>query len=169
MKKKALVIHSGGMDSSLCLKLALQKYGASAVLSISFSYGQKHSVELECAKKICSDWNIQHEVLDLSVLQKITENALTHHEIPIVHKENSAPNTLVVGRNGLMARLAAIYAHTLGAHEIYMGVMELEVANSGYPDCSREYMDLKEKILQKDLNDPKFRIVTPLIHMTKKE
>ena len=76
---------------------------------------------------------------------------------------------MVVGRNGLFARLAAIYADHVSASSIYLGVLGLETQNSGYPDCSREYMDLKEKILQIDLLNPDFRIHTPLVHLTKVE
>lgn len=169
IKKKAVVIHSGGMDSSLCLALACKEHGNENVLSLSFSYSQRHSIELERAAKICSDWNIDHIVLNIECLNQITENALTRSSLKIQHKENMPPNTLVLGRNGLMARLGAIHAHSLGASCIYMGVIEVEAANSGYRDCSRKYMDLMEEILQIDLDNPDFRIVTPIIKMTKKE
>lgn len=169
MNKSAVVIHSGGMDSSICLRMALSAYPKEQVLSLSFSYQQRHSVELEQAKKICADWDVDHAVVDLGCLQEITENALMNPRIPIAHPENSTPNTLVVGRNGLMARLGAIHAHHLGAREIYMGVIEVEQCNSGYRDCSRAYMDLMEQILRIDLDEPQFRIQTPLVKMTKKE
>lgn len=169
IKKKAAVIHSGGMDSSLCLALACKEHGNENVLSLSFSYSQRHSIELEKAAKICSEWNVDHIVLNIECLNQITENALTRSSIKIQHNENAPPNTLVLGRNGLMARLGAIHAHSLGAPCIYMGVIEVEAANSGYRDCSRKYMDLMQKILQIDLDNPDFRIVTPIVKMTKKE
>lgn len=161
---KAIVVHSGGMDSSICLALAAQEFGNENVISLSFSYDQRHLVELNQAKKIAKTWNIPHTELPLPTLQAITDNALINPETPISH-EGRFPNTLVVGRNGLMARLAAIYAHHLGAHIIYMGIIEVE----SYRDCSRTYMDMMEKILQIDLDDPSFEIRTPLVKMTKKE
>jgi 7-cyano-7-deazaguanine synthase len=90
-------------------------------------------------------------------------------EIPIVHLEGEAPNTLVVGRNGLMARLGAIHAQSLGASCIYMGVIGVDGSFSGYRDCSRIYMDLVEQALRIDLDDSQFSIKTPLVAMTKAE
>jgi 7-cyano-7-deazaguanine synthase len=169
MKKKAVVIHSGGMDSSLCLALAVKEFGASNVLSLSFSYGQRHSIELERAKKIATHFKVDNTVVEINCLSQITENALTNSSLEIEHLEGSAPNTLVVGRNGLMARIAGIHADSLGAEYIYMGVMELEAANSGYRDCSRNYMDIIQSALRLDFNNPRFEIRTPLVSMNKKE
>lgn len=169
MHKQAVVIHSGGMDSSICLALACREFGQSQVLSLSFSYQQRHTPELVQAAKICRDWNVDHVQLSIDCMQEITTNALMDRTIPIEHRPGEAPNTLVTGRNGLMAHLGGIHAQHLGAHCLYMGVMELEGANSGYRDCSRQYMDLQEQILRIDLDDPQFEIRTPLIRMTKKE
>ncbi len=169
MKKAALVVHSGGMDSSLCLALAIREFGASAVLSVSFTYNQRHSLELRKAQEISQHFGVDHVELDLSCLSQITESALIGRDVKIEHLPGSAPNTLVTGRNGLMARVAGIHAHSLGAHCIYLGVMELEAANSGYRDCSRSYMDLIESALRLDFANPRFEIRTPLVSMTKKE
>lgn len=165
--KKTIVIHSGGMDSSICLALAIKEFGKEQVLSLSFNYEQRHSKELLQAEKICRQWEVDHAVLQIDCLKEITENALTDHSLRIEHKPNGLPNTLVVGRNGLMARLGAIHANHLGAACIYMGVIELDAWNSGYRDCSRTYMDLLEQILRIDLNDLGFEIRTPLVKMTK--
>lgn len=169
MKKKAVVVHSGGMDSSLCLALAIKEFGAENVLSLSFTYNQRHSIELAKATEISIHYKVDHVELDLSCLSKITESALIGHGTAIEHKKGEAPNTLVVGRNGLMARLAGIHANSLGAHCIYIGVMELEAANSGYRDCSRAYMDIIQEALRLDFADPTFEIRTPLVMMNKKE
>lgn len=170
MNKKIIVIHSGGMDSSLCLALAMQEFDKQEILSLSFNYHQRHSPELEQSKKICNDWSIDHGVIDLSCLSTITTNALIDPTIPIEEgKHNLPPNTLVVGRNGLMARLGAIYGQNLGAKIISMGVMGLEGSHSGYRDCSRSYMDKMEDILRLDLDDAAFTIRTPLVDMNKKE
>jgi len=169
MNKKTVVIHSGGMDSSICLAAAIREFGNEVVLSLSFDYGQRHSPELKAAQKICKDWNVEHTVVMIDCMKQLTEDALTHSEIPIEHKEGQAPNTLVLGRNGLMARLGAIHAHSLGAGSIYMGVIEVEEANCGYRDCSRRYMDMMEEILRIDLDNSGFEIRTPLVKMTKEE
>ncbi len=169
MKKKAVVVHSGGMDSSLCLALAVNEFGAENVLSLSFTYGQRHSVELQRATEISNHFKVDHVELDLSCLSQITESALIGNHQKIEHKAGEAPNTLVVGRNGLMARLAGIHAHSLGANCIYMGVMELEAANSGYRDCSRSYMDIIQSALCLDFADASFEIRTPLVFLNKKE
>lgn len=169
MKKSTLVIHSGGMDSSLCLAQAIREFGVESVLSVTFKYGQRHSVELDRARLICAQWEVDHVVLDLSCLSQITENALTRPSMEIIAREGEPPNTLVTGRNGLMARIGGIHANSLGAHSIYMGVIEVESANSGYRDCSRKYMDLMQEILRIDFADPEFEIRTPVVRMTKAE
>jgi 7-cyano-7-deazaguanine synthase len=169
LKKQAVVIHSGGMDSSLCLALALREFPKEQVLSLSFSYCQRHTIELQQAAKISSDWGVDHLVLNIDCMEKITTNALTHHHLSFAQEIGKPPNTLVVGRNGLMARIGAIHANNLGAHCIYMGVMGLEGANSGYRDCSREYMDLLQHILRIDLDDSSFEIRTPLVHLMKED
>lgn len=167
MNKKAIVVHSGGMDSSICLAIAAKEYGPENILSLSFTYGQRHSEEIDRAKEIATFLKIDHTVVDINCLSEITQNALTNHQMNISHEEGSSPNTLVVGRNGLMARIAAIHANHLGAHFIYMGIIEVESANSGYRDCSRSYMDKMQEILRIDLDDSTFEIKTPIVNMTK--
>ena len=169
MRKQTIVVHSGGMDSSLCLALAIREFGPDEVLSLGFTYGQRHSLELERAAEICKKWNVDRVVIDINCLAQVTEDALTNHNIDIKHEPGKEPNTLVVGRNGLMARIAAIHANSLGATSIYMGVIEVESANSGYRDCSRAYMDLMQEIMRIDLGVPGFEIRTPIARMTKRE
>lgn len=169
MKKHAVIVHSGGMDSSLCLADAIREFGKENVLSLSFTYNQRHSIELERARDISNHFGVDHVELDLTCLSQITESALIGNTQKIEHKEGETPNTIVIGRNGLMARLASIHAHTLGAKCIYMGVMELEAANSGYRDCSRHYMDFVQAALRMDFADQTFEIRTPLVKMNKKE
>lgn len=174
-KKKIVVIHSGGMDSSLCLALTLKEFKNEEIISLSFNYHQRHSPELEQSQKICRDWNVDHAVIDLSCLEQVTVSALIGSDIPIQDgiKEGgryiAPPNTIVTGRNGLMARLGAIYAEKLGARILSMGIMGIEGSYSGYRDCSRHYMDKMEEILRLDLGDESFTIRTPLVDMTKAE
>lgn len=168
MNIAAVVTHSGGMDSSLCLALAVREFGADQVLSLGFKYGQRHDDELEAASTIADWFGVRRLVVPISSLQEVTSNALMDSSIEIAHHEG-APNTLVLGRNGLMARLSAIHAAQVGTNVIYMGIIGVEAANSGYRDCTRAYMDLMEQILRMDLNDQDFEIRTPLVDMTKME
>lgn len=169
INKKTIVVHSGGMDSSICLALAIEKYGAEHVLSMTFTYGQRHSVEVERAKKICKDWDVDHILVNLDCMQALTTSSLIGNKLEIKHEEGKTPNTMVVGRNGLMARIASIHADHLGASSIFMGVIELEEANSGYRDCSRKYMDIVQAALRVDFANPDFEIKTPLVYMNKKQ
>lgn len=142
------------------------EFGQDHVLSLTYFYGQRNATELKAAAKISRDWGIQHNEIAIPVLQQITSNALTDHTIPFEHSPGQSPNTLVVGRNGLMAHVGGIYCHQIGCGLLYMGVEEL---NSGYRDCSRYYMDLQQEILRLDLDNPNFEIRTPLIHMVKSQ
>jgi 7-cyano-7-deazaguanine synthase len=167
LSKRAIVIHSGGLDSSLCLDIAREEHGSDAVLSLSFDYQQRHSAELVCAARIAADWGIDHAVVDIKCLTGLTRDALTGSALAVTWKEGEAPTSLVVGRNGLMARLGAIHAHHLGAGCIYMGIMEEEARLVGYRDCSRHYMDLMENVLRVDLDNSEFAIRTPLVACSK--
>ncbi len=166
---QTVVVHSGGMDSSLCLALAVREYGADAVLSLGFDYGQRHGDELRRAQQIADWFGVRRYVVRIGCYGELTQNALMDASIPIEHREGEDPNTLVVGRNGLMVRLAAILADQLGAASVYTGVIGVEAANSGYRDCTRDYMDLMEQILRMDLGRGDFEVRTPLVDMTKKE
>lgn len=168
MNKKAIVVFSGGMDSSLCLALAIKEFKKEHVLAISFSYGQRHSNELNQAKKIAQHFKVNHTIIEINALREITSSALLNDKEDI-KTVNGVPSTMVVGRNGLMARIAGIHANHLKAQYIYMGVIEVEEANSGYRDCSRAYMDIVQSALRLDFNDPSFEIRTPLVKMTKKQ
>lgn len=167
--KKAIVIHSGGMDSSLCLAIAIREFGVNQVLSLSFRYQQRHSHELTQAAKISQEWGVDHAELDINCLAAITNNALINPNLDIIHLPNQAPNTLVIGRNGLMAHIAGIHAENLGAHCLYMGVIEVDGSHSNYRDCNRNYINLAEEKLRLDLDNPNFEIRTPLIKMSKKQ
>jgi 7-cyano-7-deazaguanine synthase len=167
LQKKVIVVHSGGMDSSISLALAMREFGKEQVLSLSFSYGQRHTTELAQAAFICREWGVDHIELTVDCLKQITKNSLIGKSIPI--QDGKPPNSLVVGRNGLLARLAAIHLHSLGGHYIYMGVMGLDGSHSGYRDCSRAYMDKMQEILRIDLDDPLFEIRTPMVNLTKKQ
>ncbi len=169
MKNKAAVVcHSGGMDSSICLAAAIREQGADKVVSLSFAYQQTHENEVRQAARICADWGVEHVLVTCDFLRTLTSNALMDRTIPFRQEPGQPPNTLVMGRNGLLARLGSIYAESRGARLLYMGVIGVE-GQSGYRDCSRDYMDKMQEIMRIDLGDDGFEIRTPVIHMTKKE
>lgn len=163
--KKAIVIFSGGQDSTTCLFLAIQAFGKSNVEAITFQYGQRHAIELEKAQWIAQDLGIKQTVVDTSVIKTITSNALMDEQSEIWQIGNT-PNTFVDGRNALFLLYTAIYAKSQGIQTIYTGVCETDF--SGYPDCR----DVFVKSMNVTLNlamDYNFNILTPLMYLTKKE
>lgn len=162
--EKALVVFSGGQDSTTCLIQAVQTYGRENVQAITFQYGQRHAIELERARWIAEDLGIAQTVLDLSLMQQITHNALMDDTAEIQTASNGVPNTFVDGRNALFLLCAAIYAKSRNIKHIIAGVCETDF--SGYPDCR----DVFVKSMNVTLNlamDYAFQIHTPLMYLTK--
>jgi len=163
----AIVLHSGGMDSSLCLALAAEKYGEKNVLSVGFRYNQRHSIELQAAETIAKEFSVQRHIVDIPAIPGWEVSSLVNANLPIVQEDGKIPNSFVVGRNGLFLMMAAPLTKAVSAKRIYIGVMELEGENSGYPDCSREYIDSVQKVICSDIQNADFSIQTPLVSMTK--
>ncbi|WKT00216.1 7-cyano-7-deazaguanine synthase QueC [Gallibacterium salpingitidis] len=164
--KKAVVIFSGGQDSTTCLLQALQTYGNGNVEAITFKYGQRHSIELEKAQWIANDLGVKQTIIDTSVITSITHNALLDSQQTIEQQKGELPNTFVDGRNALFLLYAAIYAKGQGISDIITGVCETDF--SGYPDCR----DIFIKSMNVTLNlamDYHFNLITPLMWLTKKE
>ncbi len=164
--KKAVVIFSGGQDSTTCLLQSLQTYGKDNVETITFQYGQRHHIELEKARWIANDLGVKQTIIDTSVITAITHNALLDAEQTISQKQGELPNTFVDGRNALFLLYAAIYAKSQGISDIITGVCETDF--SGYPDCR----DIFIKSMNVTLNlamDYQFNLITPLMWLTKKE
>ncbi|NHN29825.1 7-cyano-7-deazaguanine synthase QueC [Paenibacillus agricola] len=162
--EKAVVVFSGGQDSTTCLFWAKARY--SEVEAITFNYGQRHKLELECAASIAQDLGVKHHVLDMSLLNQLAPSALTRDDIDIKEEEGKLPNTFVDGRNHLFLSFAAVLAKQLGARHIITGVCETDF--SGYPDCR----DIFIKSLNVTLNlsmDYSFVIETPLMWLNKAE
>ena len=162
--RKAIVIFSGGQDSTTCLFQAICEYGKENVETITFQYGQRHSIELEKAKWIAQDLGVKQTFIDTSVIKAITHNALMDENVHIEQKDNKLPNTFVDGRNALFLLYAAIYAKGQGIQDIITGVCETDF--SGYPDCR----DVFIKSMNVTLNlamDYQFNIKTPLMYLTK--
>ena len=162
--RKAIVIFSGGQDSTTCLFQAIAEYSKENFETITFQYGQRHSIELEKAKWIVQDLGVKQTFIDTSVIKAITHNALMDENVHIEQKDNKLPNTFVDGRNALFLLYAAIYAKGQGIQDIITGVCETDF--SGYPDCR----DVFIKSMNVTLNlamDYQFNIKTPLMYLTK--
>lgn len=161
-KQKAIVVFSGGQDSTTCLFWAKERFGD--VEAVTFNYGQRHRLELECAASIASELSIKHHVLDMSLLNQLAPNALTRDDIDIKIEDGQLPTTFVDGRNLLFLSFAAVLAKRVGARHIVTGVCETDF--SGYPDCR----DVFIKSLNVTLNlamDYQFVIETPLMWLNK--
>lgn len=166
--RKALVVMSGGQDSTTCLFWAIEKYGRENVSAIGFDYGQRHKKELQCADEICRDAGIAYEIIPTPIINQLSANSLTRPEIPVEEEkpEGTPPNSFVEGRNLLFLSYAAIYAKTHGITDIVTGVCETDF--SGYPDCR----DVFVKSLNVTLNlamDYNFVIHTPLMWLDKSQ
>ncbi len=162
---KALIVFSGGQDSTTCLLQAIKDYGRENVQTVSFYYKQKHDLELEVAKNIAEKLGVQNIVMDTSLLGQITNNAMLKDGGQI-QEGDKYPNTFVDGRNMLFLLLAAIYAKGQGIKNIITGVCQTDF--SGYPDCR----DVFVKSLNVTLNlamDYEFNLITPLMWLKKKD
>ncbi len=163
---QALVIFSGGQDSTTCLFQAMQQYGTENVQAITFAYGQRHGIELERAASIAQELGIRQTVLDLSLITAITHNALTDAQAAIETDAQGMPNTFVDGRNALFLLYAAIYAKSQNIRDIFIGVCETDF--SGYPDCRQIFVQSMNVTLNLAMAYD-FRLHTPLMYLTKKE
>lgn len=163
---QALVVFSGGQDSTTCLFQAMQQYGAENVQAITFAYGQRHGIELERAASIAQELGIRQTVLDLSLITAITHNALTDAQAAIQTDAQGMPNTFVDGRNALFLLYAAIYAKSQNIRDIFIGVCETDF--SGYPDCRQIFVQSMNVTLNLAMVYD-FRLHTPLMYLTKKE
>ncbi|MCT4799053.1 7-cyano-7-deazaguanine synthase QueC [Exiguobacterium profundum] len=160
--EKALVVFSGGQDSTTCLFWAKQQF--SHVEAVTFAYGQRHDAEIEVAKEVATELDVPHHILDLSLLGQLTSNALTRHDLDIDNAD--VPNTFVDGRNHLFLSFAAVMAKQLGMHHIVTGVCETDF--SGYPDCRDQFIKSLNVTLNLAMDYP-FVIDTPLMWLDKKE
>ena len=172
-RKKAVLLLSGGLDSTTLLALATSQ--GYAIHALSFQYGQRHQAEVAAARKIASEYRVvQHVVTDID-LRVFGGSALTSDiDVPknrVVDEE--IPVTYVPARNTIFLSFALAWAEVLGAADIFIGVNALDY--SGYPDCRPEFIAAFQKMARlatrAGVEDDKtnIRIQTPLIEMSKKE
>ena len=173
---KALVLFSGGVDSTTCLALAADKYGADEVLALSISYGQKHSKELQAAVKIAEHYGIEFRTLDLAALFAGSDCSLlagSDAEIPKetyaeqLSKTDGKPvSTYVPFRNGLFLASAASIALSAGCEVIYYGAHSDDAAGNAYPDCSDEFNEAMNRAIFLG-SGQQLRIEAPFVKLSK--
>lgn len=161
-QNKAIVVFSGGQDSTTCLFYAKKHF--KDVILITFNYGQRHDAEIEVAKKIAQEQNVEHHILDMSLLSQLTPNALTQHDLKIEDTEDGIPNTFVPARNLLFLSFAGALAYQIKAKHIITGVCETDF--SGYPDCRDNFIKSMNVTLNLSM-DRDFVIHTPLMWLDK--
>ncbi len=171
MTNSALVLFSGGQDSTTCLAWALNRYDH--VETLGFDYGQRHAIELtmrpqllDSLRAMRSDWKSklgEDHVLDLSLLAAISDTALTS-DVAITMQENGLPNTFVPGRNLLFLTSAAALAYRRGISDLVGGMCETDY--SGYPDCRDETLRSLEQAINLGMAS-KLAIQTPLMWLNK--
>lgn len=172
MNKKAIVLYSGGLDSTTCIAMACAD--GFEINALSFSYGQRHSIELEKAKKFASAIGVnQHLIIDIDMRQ-IGGSALTAEiQVPKDRPiDEEIPATYVPARNTIFLSYALAWAEVLGVFDIYIGVNCLDY--SGYPDCRPEFIRAFEAMANLATKagvtqQGQYRIHTPLLHLTKAE
>lgn len=167
---KAVVVLSGGLDSTTCMGLA--QAAGHQLFPLTFDYGQRHHIELSCARKVATYYRIaEHKVVQVDFLHQIGGSALTDDDVDVPQEglSDDIPVTYVPGRNLLFLSMAASYAEVIGASFIYIGVNALDF--SGYPDCRPEFIDSVQKTIELGTKagslGESIRIETPLIHLGK--
>ena len=167
MSERALVVLSGGQDSTTCLYWAVDRYGRENVEAVTFDYGQRHRIELDCAKMVARDAGIRQTELSINTFQELGGNALTDTDIEVAEGDDGElPTTFVPGRNLVFLTFAAAHAWQRDITNIVTGVAQTDY--SGYPDCRQETIDSLSETLRLGM-DRTFVIHTPLMNLSKKE
>jgi 7-cyano-7-deazaguanine synthase len=173
---KALVLFSGGVDSTTCLGIAVDKYGADEVLALSVYYGQKHSKELGAAEKIAAHYGVQLKKLDLALIVADSDCSLLKGSTQEIPKESYAEqlsetdgapvSTYVPFRNGLFLSSAASIALSNGCEVIYYGAHSDDAAGNAYPDCSSDFNEAINRAIYLG-SGCELRVEAPFIGLTK--
>lgn len=168
--KKAVILVSGGLDSTTCLALAKEE--GYELYALSVHYGQKHAAELNAAKRVCEEFGVKEHKLVSVDIGSIGGSSLTDPRMQVPEKPvEGIPSTYVPARNTMLLSFALGWAEVLNAEAIYVGVNAVDY--SGYPDCRPEYIDAFQKMANLATkagihgNGP--QIKTPLISLTKAE
>ncbi|MDO4490011.1 MAG: 7-cyano-7-deazaguanine synthase QueC [Lachnospiraceae bacterium] len=173
---KALVLFSGGLDSTVCLGLAVKKYGAAEVAALSISYGQKHRKEMEASERVASFYGVEYRTLDLGeIFRGSTCSLLEGAQEDIPHEEysqqlektgGSPVSTYVPFRNGLFLSSAAAVALSLGCSEIWYGAHADDAAGNAYPDTSTDFNNAISEAIRIG-SGSELEIIAPFIDKSK--
>lgn len=173
---KALVLFSGGLDSTTCLALAVEKYGADEVLALSVSYGQKHTKEIEAAQAVAAYYGVKLMTLDLAAIFADSDCSLLKGSTQEIPKESYAEqlsetdgkpvSTYVPFRNGLFLSSAASVALSNGCGVIFYGAHADDAAGNAYPDCSGDFNDAINRAIYLG-SGRQLRVEAPFIGKTK--
>jgi len=167
--EKALVVLSGGQDSTTCLYWAIDRFGLDAVDTLTFDYGQRHRIELDCAAKIANFAGVPGRCLPIDTFAALGGDALTDPDIDVANEaesETGLPNTFVPGRNLVFLTYAAAYAYQRNITHLVTGVAQTDY--SGYPDCREGTITALQHALRLGMESD-VTIHTPLMHLSKKE
>ena len=164
---KALVVLSGGQDSTTCLFWAIGRFGKAAVSCVTFDYGQRHRIELESAAKVAELAGVPQTVLPIDTFAALGGNALTATDQDVESGEDDVtglPNTFVPGRNLVFLTFAAALAYQQGCGHLVTGVAQTDY--SGYPDCREDTLAALQKALRLGMEFD-VTLHTPLMHLSK--
>jgi 7-cyano-7-deazaguanine synthase len=169
VNNKALVVLSGGQDSTTCLYWAIDKFGHENISSITFDYGQRHRIELDCAREVAKFAGVPNDQLPIDTFAALGGDALTDSSIEVESgpgDESELPNTFVPGRNLIFLSFAAAFAYPRKIDHLVTGVAQTDY--SGYPDCREETISALQLAIRKGM-ESELQIHTPLMHLSKKE
>ena len=173
VNKKAVLLLSGGLDSTTCLAIAKDR--GFQICALTVNYGQKHKFELNAAKRVANDFKVyKHKVVNIDLAQFGGSSLTANLQIPQNRTDTDMidiPNTYVPARNTVLLSIALAFAETQNSQNIFIGVNALDY--SGYPDCRPEYISSFERTAnlatKSGVNGKKFKVHTPLIEMKKSE
>jgi len=168
MPNRAVVLLSGGVDSTTTLAIA--KAQGFACYALSFRYGQRHVIELEAAQRVAKAFGIEHKIVDIDLRafggSALTDDISVPRDRPL---DDTVPITYVPARNTIFLSFALAWAEVLGAQDIFIGVNALDY--SGYPDCRPEYIAAFQRMAdlatKAGVEGARFRVHTPLIELSK--
>ncbi|CBK74987.1 preQ(0) biosynthesis protein QueC [Butyrivibrio fibrisolvens 16/4] len=173
---KALVLVSGGVDSTTCLGMAVKEYGSENVVGLSIFYGQRHDKEIKAADAVCEHYNVEHITLDLSTMFQFSDCTLLQHsdgEIPeesyaeqLAKTDGKPVSTYVPFRNGLFLSSASAIALSKGCSKIYYGAHSDDAAGNAYPDCSEAFNNAMNTAIYEG-SGKQLQIEAPFINLTK--
>ncbi len=166
--EKALLVLSGGQDSTTCLYWAIDRYGVKNVSAVTFDYGQRHRIELACARSVAKHAGILQICLPINTFSALGSDALTDTDIPVTNDvvdDSGLPNTFVPGRNLVFLTYAAAWAWPRKIRHIVTGVAQTDY--SGYPDCREATITSLQESLRLGM-ETDIEIHTPLMHLSKR-